>query len=144
MMKIFNFDFFKRIGFYLSAASVATLIVAVVSYLNGFTGVLLEYNSPSVIWIAAAAIGAFILLLIFDFTANVAPVVLWAGSFATFLAYVSNIYMYFTGIFYNGVSAEAFQLIDPAVMTSTVLFLVSFVVANVAMYMNHSEKEEVW
>jgi hypothetical protein len=50
--------------------------------------------------------------------------------------------MYFTGIFYNGVSAEAFQLIDPVVMTSTILFVISFVVANVAMYMNHSDAEE--
>ena len=140
-MEIFNFEFYKRIGFYFSAASVVTLIAAVVSYITGFTGVLLEYNSPNVILVALGGIVAFIVLLIIDVTSGVAPVVLWVGSFATFLLYVSNIYMYFTGIFYNGVSQEAFQLIDPAVMTSTVLFLISFIVANVAMYMNHSKEE---
>ena len=142
-MEIFNFEFYKRIGFYFSVASIVTLIAAVFSYLTGFTGVLLEYNSPNVIIIAIVAVLAFFALLIVDFTSGVAPVVLWAGSFATFLLYVTNIYMYFTGIFYNGVSQEAFQLIDPAVVTSTVLFLISFIIANVAMYMNHSQKEEV-
>jgi hypothetical protein len=88
------------------------------------------------------SIAAFAVLLLIEFTSSLAPVALWIGSFATFLVYINNIYMYFTGIFYNGVSAEAFQLIDPVVMTSTILFVISFVVANVAMYMNHSDAEE--
>lgn len=137
-MKLFNFKFFKRFGFYVSLVSVATLIAAAYSYVNGFTDVLLEYNSSNVYTFVFGGIVAFFVLLLIDFTANLAPVVLWAASFVSFLTYVSNIYMYFTGIFYNGVSIEAFQLIDPVVMTSTALFVVSFVIANVAMYINHS------
>ena len=82
-------------------------------------------------------------MLIIDITSNLAPLALWVVSFVSLLAYVSNIYMYFTGIFYNGISAEAFKLIDPAVMTSTVLFIISFIAGNVAMYFNHSTDEEV-
>lgn len=141
-MKIFNFSFLKRVGFYFSVASIVTMMAAVLSYINGFTGVLLEYNSSNVMDVALVGIAAFFVLLLIDFTSNVAPVALWICSFATFLMYVSNIYMYFTGIFYNGVSAEAFQLIDPAVMLSTILFVLSFIVGNVAMYMNHSATEE--
>ena len=141
-MSIFNFGFFKRIGFYVSVLSIITLIAAAVSYTYGFTGVLLEYNSSNVYTFALLSIAAFAVLLLIEFTSSLAPVVLWIGSFATFLVYINNIYMYFTGIFYNGVSAEAFQLIDPVVMTSTILFVISFVVANVAMYMNHSDAEE--
>ena len=141
-MKLFNFSFLKRAGFYVSVVSIATMMAAVYSYINGFTDVLLEYNSSNVMTFALVGVAAFFVLLLIDFTSNVAPVVLWICSFATFLVYVNNIYMYFTGIFYNGISAEAFQLIDPAVMISTILFVVSFIVGNIAMYMNHSATKE--
>ena len=141
-MQLFNFSFLRRKGFYVSVASIVTLLAAVISYTSGFTGVLLEYNSSNVYTISLLSIAAFAVLLLIEFTSSLAPVALWIGSFATFLVYINNIYMYFTGIFYNGVSAEAFQLIDPVVMTSTILFVISFVVANVAMYMNHSDAEE--
>lgn len=141
-MRVFNFDFFKRAGFYVSIVSVAALIAAVLTYTYGFTDTLLEYNLPNVMYIGLISIAAFFLLLIFEFTSNYAPLVLWLGSFASLLAYVSNIYMYFTGVFYNGVSLEAFKLIDSTVLISTALFAVSFITANVAMYFRHSAEEE--
>ena len=141
-MKWLNFTFFKKVGFYFSLASVVSLIAAAVSYTNGFTDTLLEYNSGNVMTVAVTGIIAFVLLLILKPTANYAPLVLWIGSFASLLAYISNIYMYFTGVFYNGLSAEAFALIDPVVLTSTVLFLISLVTANIAMYMKHSAQED--
>lgn len=141
-MKWFNFKFFKKIGFYFSLASAVSLVAAALSYTNGFTGTLLEYNGGNVLTVALAGVAAFVLLLLFNPTANYAPMVLWIGAFVSLLAYVSNIYMYFTGIFYNGLSAEAFGLIDPVVLTSTVLFLISFITANIAMYMKHSAQED--
>lgn len=141
-MKWLNFKFFKKVGFYFSLVSVVSLIAAAVSYTNGFTGNLLEYNGGNVMTVALVGIAAFVVLLLFKPTANYAPLVLWIGSFASLLAYIGNIYMYFTGIFYNGVSAEAFALIDPVVLTSTILFAVSFVTANISMYMKHSAEED--
>lgn len=141
-MRLFNLQFFRRIGFYFSLASVITLIAAALSYVNGFTGVLLEYNSSNVLNIALIGVALFFVLLVIDFTSNYAPLALWIVSFVSLLAYVNNIYMYFTGIFYNGISAEAFALIDPTVMISTVLFVISFVLGNVAMYLNHSAWED--
>ena len=137
-MKIFNFGFFKRIGFYCSVASILTLVAAMLSYVNGFTDTLLEYNSDNVMSIATIGVAAFFVLLVFGPTTEFAPVALWLTTFASLLAYVTNIYMYFTGVFYNGVSLEAFQLIDPTVLISTVLFVVAFILGNVASYMNHS------
>ncbi len=141
-MKWFNFKFFKKVGFYFSLVSVISLVAATLKYTNGFTGNLLEYNGENVMTVAMVEIVAFVLLLFFKPTSNYAPLVLWIGSFASLLMYVSNIYMYFTGIFYNGISAEAFGLIDPVVLTSTLLFVVSFVTANIAMYMKHSAEED--
>ena len=141
-MKIFNFNFYKRVGFYISIVSIVTLIAAALNYTWGFTGVLLEYNAPNVMIIACIGVVAFFLLLVSKLTSNYAPMVLWAVSFVSLLAYVNNIYMYFTGIFYNGVSIEAFALIDPTVMISTLLFVISFIAGNVAMYFGHSAQEE--
>lgn len=140
-MKWLNFKFFKKIGFYVSLISAVCLVAANVSYTNGFTGNLLEYNINNVMPVTLAGIFGFAALLLFRPTSNYAPLVLWGGAFASLLVYVNNIYMYFTGIFYNGVSAEAFALIDPVVLTSTLLFAVSFVMANIAMYMKHSAEE---
>lgn len=140
-MKWLNIKCFKTVGFWLSLISVITLIAAAWSYTNGFTGTLLEYNSGNVMTVALTGVCAFVLLLLLKSTANYAPLVLWIGSFVSLLAYIENIYMYFTGVFYNGVSAEAFALIDSVVLVSTILFVVSFVTANIAMYMNHSGED---
>jgi hypothetical protein len=88
--------------------------------------------------IAIIGIIVFFVLLLIGPTADLAPLALWITSLVSFATYISNIYMYFTGVFYNGVSAEAFKLIDGSVMLSTILFIISFVAGNVAMYMNHS------
>ncbi|MBQ8414239.1 MAG: hypothetical protein IJX58_03220 [Clostridia bacterium] len=141
-MRLFNFEFFKRTGFYVSLASIVSLVAAALTYTLGFTDALLEYNSSNVMSIALIGIVAFFVLLVLEPTSNYAPLVLWLFSFASLLAYVSNIYMYFTGVFYNGVSLEAFKLIDSTVLISTALFVVSFVAANVAMYLRHSAEEE--
>ena len=140
-MKWLNFKFFRRLGFYISLISAVCLVAANVSYRSGFTGNLLEYNINNVMPVTIAGIAGFAVLLLFRPTANHAPLALWGGAFASFLVYIQNIYMYFTGIFYNGVSAEAFALIDPVVLTSTLLFVVAFVTANIAIYCKHTVGE---
>ena len=135
---MFNFRFFTRVGFYFSLVSIAALLVGAISYTLGLTDNLLEYNSSNVLIISLISVAAYFALLIIEFTANLAPVVLFGGIFVSFLAYVNNVYMYFTGIFYNGVSAEAFALIDPVVILSMVCFIVAIVVSNIAFYLKHS------
>lgn len=140
-MKWLNFKFFKKIGFYVSLISAICLVMANVSYTNGFTENLLEYNINNVMPVSLIGVCGFVLLLLFKPTSNYAPLVLWGGTFVSLLVYVQNIYMYFTGIFYNGISAEAFALIDSAVLTSTLFFAIAFILANVSMYMKHAVEE---
>lgn len=136
---MFNFKFFTRVGFYFSLVAIVALLVGATSYTLGFTDNLLEYNATNVIIYSVITAAVYFVLLIIDFTSNFAPVALFCGVFISFLAYVNNIYMYFTGIFYNGVSAEAFQLIDPVVFVSMVCFIIAIVVSNVAFYFGHSK-----
>ena len=141
-MTLFNFEFFKRVGFYISLVSIVSLIAGAVSYTLGFTENLLEYNASNVLTFSIIAVVAYFVLLVIEPLANYAPIALFGGVFVSLLMYVNNIYMYFTGIFYNGVSAEAFALIDPIVMISTVCFVVALVASNVAFYFRHSAEEE--
>lgn len=141
-MSLFNFEFYKRVGFYISLVSIASLMVGAVSYTLGFTENLLEYNLSNVLTFSFIAVVAYFAMLIIEPLANYAPIALFGGVFLSFLTYVNNIYMYFTGIFYNGVSAEAFALIDPIVMFSTICFVVALVASNVAFYFRHSAEEE--
>ena len=137
MKKILNLSFYKQKGFYVSLASIILLLVANVCYLTGFTGLLLEYNDSNVMLISVIGILAFFVLLLLKYTSNYSPIVLWMVNVIAFLSFILNIYMYFTGVFYNGLTAEAFGLIEPIVLVALVLFLSSMIVSNVSMYMNH-------
>ena len=137
MKNILNLSFYKQKGFYVSLASIILLLVANVCYLTGFTGLLLEYNDSNVMLISVIGILAFFVLLLLKYTSNYSPIVLWMVNVIAFLSFILNIYMYFTGVFYNGLTAEAFGLIEPIVLVSLVLFLTSMIVSNVSMYMNH-------
>ena len=51
--------------------------------------------------------------------------------------------MYLSGVFYNGVSAEAFALIDGGYLFIAIAFLVSAILGNVALWLKQSETTEV-
>ena len=137
MKNILNLSFYKQKGFYVSLASIILLLVANVCYLTGFTGLLLEYNDSNVMLISVIGILVFIVLLLLKYTSNYSPIALWMVNVIAFLSFILNIYMYFTGVFYNGLTAEAFGLIETIVLVALVLFLSSMIVSNVSMYMNH-------
>lgn len=142
MKKLMNLTFYKMMGFYISIASIVSLFIALFTYVFGFNDTLLEYNNPMPLVIGIIGILVFAILLVFKPTANYSPMVLWAFNFISFLIYIVNIYMYFTGVFYNGVTFEALQLIEPIVMVSIIFFVVSIILSNVAMYIKHLKKEE--
>jgi uncharacterized membrane protein len=137
MNKILNLDFYKQKGFYVSLASIVLLLIANFCYLFGFKELLLEYNNSNVMLVGVIGIVVFAVLLLVKYTSNYSPIILWMVTLVSFLLYILNIYMYFTGVFYNGLTAEAFGLIEPIVLISTVLFLLAVIVSNVSMYMNH-------
>ena len=137
-MSFFNFRVFTRPGFYISLVAIAALLAGAFSYTNGFTEHLLEYNAPNVLQYSLITVAVYLAIALIGPISNLASIALFGGVLISLLTYVENIYMYFTGIFYNGVSAEAFALIDPIVMISTVCFIVALLLSNVAFYFKHS------
>lgn len=141
MKKYLNLSFFKRPGFYVAIVSVILMYIGNIAYL-GFSGTLLEYKDPLATIPAFLGILVFFLLLMPKKTSKYAGLGLWVLHFVTLMLYINAVYMYFTGIFYNGVSAEAFALIDSDVLVSMICYLLGAVAANVAIFLPLNEKQK--
>lgn len=139
MKKELNLNCYKTVGFYFSVVSMILLILSMVLYKTKFTGILSEYYSnvvfiPAIIGLVLSAI-----LLIFNKTSKYSPIVLWVCTFISFLLFIKAIYMYFTGVFYNGVTSEAIALINKGVLVSVVFYLITCVISNIAVWLKQSK-----
>lgn len=139
MKKELNLNCYKTVGFYFSVVSMILLILSMVLYKTKFTGILSEYYSNVVFIPAIIGLVLSVILLIFNKTSKYSPIVLWVCTFISFLLFIQAIYMYFTGVFYNGVTSEAIALIDKGVLVSVVFYLITCVISNVAVWLKQSK-----
>ena len=139
MKKELNLNCYKTVGFYFSVVSMILLILSMVLYKTKFTGILSEYYSNVVFIPAIIGLVLSVILLIFNKTSKYSPIVLWVCTFISFLLFIQAIYMYFTGVFYNGVASEAIALIDKGVLVSVVFYLITCVISNVAVWLKQSK-----
>ena len=139
MKKEFNLNCYKTVGFYFSIVSMILLIISMVLYKTKFTRILSEYYNSVVFIPAIIGLVLGVILLIFNKTAKYSPIVLWVCTFISFLLFIQAIYMYFTGVFYNGVTSEAISLIDKGVLVSVVFYLIACVISNVAVWLKQSK-----
>lgn len=139
MKKELNLNCYKTVGFYFSVVSMILLILSMVLYKTKFTGVLSEYYSNVVFIPAIIGLVLSVILLIFNKTSKYSPIVLWVCTFISFLLFIQAIYMYFTGVFYNGVTSEAIALINKGVLVSVVFYLITCVISNIAVWLKQSK-----
>ena len=139
MKKELNLNCYKTVGFYFSVVSMILLILSMVSYKTKFTGILSEYYSNVVFIPAIIGLVLSVILLIFNKTSKYSPIVLWVCTFISFLLFIQAIYMYFTGVFYNGVTSEAIALINKGVLVSVVFYLITCVISNIAVWLKQSK-----
>lgn len=142
MKKLLNDGFYKAIGFYFSISAIILSVISIIIY-STFDGNLTEYYNSNVIIPIIFGILLFAGLSVFKKTANYAPIVLWVMTFITFLLYVNYIYMYFSGVFYNGVTSDALKLVDSRVISSLILIILSCILGNVAIYLKNSNEWNV-
>lgn len=128
-----NKTFYKTPGFYVSLASIVLLVLGTLFYLT-FGGDLEEYKNLIVLVPVLLGIVLYFGLLVFTRTSKYAGFLLWVGELFAFLLFVRYVYMYFSGVFYNGITSEALKLINPKVTVSAILLFVSFILGNVGMY----------
>lgn len=138
-------DFFgtKAAGFYVSVASVilslATLLVYV---LYGTVGEGEQYFSPLALTLLVVSILAFGGMCIFRMTAPWASFVQAALLFASFLICLYSCYMYFSEVFYDGITARAFELMNKYFFYSLILYLLSVITSQVGAQMRQLKKPE--
>lgn len=139
MKKELNLNCYKTVGFYFSVVSMILLILSMVLYKTKFTGILSEYYKNVVFIPAIIGLVLSVILLIFNKTSKYSPIVLWVCTFISFLLFIQAIYMYFTGVFYNGVTSEAIALINKGVLVSVVFYLITCVISNIAVWLKQSK-----
>lgn len=139
MKKELNLNCYKTVGFYFSVVSMILLILSMVLYKTKFTGILSEYYNNVVFIPAIIGLVLSVILLIFNKTSKYSPIVLWVCTFISFLLFIQAIYMYFTGVFYNGVTSEAIALINKGVLVSVVFYLITCVISNIAIWLKQSK-----
>lgn len=139
MKKELNLNCYKTVGFYFSVVSMILLILSMVLYKTKFTGILSEYYNNVVFIPAIIGLVLSVILLIFNKTSKYSPIVLWVCTFISFLLFIQAIYMYFTGVFYNGVTSEAISLINKGVLVSVVFYLITCVISNIAVWLKQSK-----
>lgn len=139
MKKELNLNCYKTVGFYFSVVSMILLILSMVLYKTKFTGILSEYYNNVVFIPAIIGLVLSVILLIFNKTSKYSPIVLWVCTFSSFLLFIQAIYMYFTGVFYNGVTSEAIALINKGVLVSVVFYLITCVISNIAVWLKQSK-----
>lgn len=139
MKKELNLNCYKTVGFYFSVVSMILLILSMVLYKTKFTGILSEYYNNVVFIPAIIGLVLSVILLIFNKTSKYSPIVLWVCTFISFLLFIQAIYMYFTGVFYNGVTSEAIALINKGVLISVAFYLITCVISNIAVWLKQSK-----
>lgn len=139
MKKELNLNCYKTVGFYFSVVSMILLILSMVLYKTKFTGILSEYYNNVVFIPAIIGLVLSVILLIFNKTSKYSPIVLWVCTFISFLLFIQAIYIYFTGVFYNGVTSEAIALINKGVLVSVVFYIITCVISNIAVWLKQSK-----
>ncbi len=142
--KYLNTDCYKNIGCYFTAVSAVLAFVAGLVYAGAFKQEFLTgYYTAAVVVLPIISLVLTVLLAAFKPTANIAPIASWGLSLITFLTFAGTSYMYLSGVFYNGVSAEAFALIDGSYLFIAIALLVSAILGNVALWLKQRETTEV-
>jgi len=135
-------DFFakKTVGYYIGLGASVLLLFVGVFYAATFASETAYYNA--IVWVLAivGALG-YIGLSILDVTAPFAPIAVGLGPLGTFVSHLRYVYMYFTNIFFNGVTMDALMSMNFTVTLTILGPIVCLVLAITCFYMKPLKKE---
>lgn len=126
----------KWIGCFIALVAVVLSIAQAITY----SGVAeQDFNSVAVVCSVLGAV-LFLVLSLFRQTSTLAPVALMICDFVSLLAFGSSIVDYFSTAFFDGFSFGKLLEQETAYSFSTISFVVSFVIASVAVYVPQNRK----
>ena len=136
---IFNFFKSKRINYFVGLAFAILMIFLGIFYAVTYNA---ETYYNAIVWIIAIIGGlAYIGLSIFDITAPFAPILLGLGGLGAFTSHIRYCYMYFTNIFFNGVTLKAILVMNFTCTLAIVIPLITLIASIVLMYLKQTRKE---
>ena len=138
-----NFFKSKALGFYFTAAVVALSLVQLIVYVAAFTPVSWEsYMHWTVIFFSVLAILSGIGLALFKITSPWAPAAATLMEFLSFLMFMRYGYMYFSQVFYSGISLSLIFQMYYGYLVSIILYIVIFGLGVAAMSIKQNKPEE--
>ncbi len=142
MIALLNKNCYKAPRFYCSVVAVLLTLFAAISFkfISTNVEVVSVYNNVNLI-ISIVTLVVFGCLYAFKITAKIGVIATWVLCFVNMLLYINTIYMYFAGVFYNGVTVDAFKAMDRGVIISLLCFFVACIGSNVAIYLKGEKGE---
>lgn len=127
----------KWIGCFVALAAVVLSIAQAIAY-SGVNEQ--DFNSLAVVLSVLGAV-FFIILSLFKQTSPLAPIALVICDFVALLVFASSLIDFFSTAFFGGFSFGALFAQPLAYSFSTILFVLSFVVSSVAMWIPQNRKD---
>lgn len=121
----------KWVGCFVALAAVLLTLIQLITY----AFVEAQDKSISAIIFCVLAIVFFIVLSLFKPTSPLAPVALTLFDFLALLSFVEKIIDFFSTAFFSGFSIGAFFGLAPEYWLSTLLFVITFIVACVSVFL---------
>ena len=126
----------KTLGFYFTVAVILLSLVQLIVYIAAFTPVSWEsYMHWSVILFSVLAIVSGAALSVSRFTAPWAPAAATLMEFLSFLMFMRYGYMYFSQIFFSGISLSLIMQMYYGYLVSILLYLLIFVLGVISMFL---------
>lgn len=143
MVKIKEFLKTRTVGFYLVFVATVLSFVQAIVYVATYTGSSLEiYYVPAAFALPFVGIALCVGMLCFARTREWAPLVLFALELGSFLLFAKGTYLYLTEVFYAGVNAEAFKMLNKGFTASVVLYLLVIILSIVALFLRMSKSDK--
>ena len=137
-------EFFKSraLGFWFTTAAVILSVARLSVYIAGFTLPAWEsYFHWTVVFFSVVAIAAGIALSVFDTTAPYAAAATTLFEFLSFLMFMRYGYMYFSQIFFGGISLSLFFQMHFGYLWCILLYVAVFGIGIAGMFLKQSKKE---
>lgn len=136
-----NYFITKKINFYVGFSFALLMIFLGFFYAITYSAETAYYNP--IVWIIALIGGfGFIGLSLTKHTLPFAPVILGLGGLGTFAAHIRYCYMYFTNIFFNGVTFKAILDMNITCTLTILIPLISLIVGICLMYLKQTKEGE--
>ena len=130
----------KKINFYVGLFCSILMIFLSVFYAITYSAETAYYNP--IVWVIALIGGlGYIGLSLSKYTISFSPVILGLGGLGTFCAHIRYCYMYFTNIFFNGITFKAILDMNITCTLTILIPLLALILGITLMYMKPVKEE---